>query len=194
MDTHGVGGGHRAPAGDPQSQCQVEVLHVGEDRLVQAADLFPCGAPVGRRRAGRTRERRTRVAGARERSALLSRKPRQGDVGRQADAVDPLAAGLEHERGHRSNGLVLQRARQPLEEVRTAVDVVVRAAPRSRRCPRSHRNCRPARSPGCGRGSQPTPPASRRAGARAFRRWSRRRPRSPCGARSARATASGNAS
>ena len=116
----------RLPAGGAQAKRQVEVLRVGEDRLVQPADLHstPCaGMPPRRPPAPPTG---CAVRGSRDRQAREPWKARERAVGAQADAVDGPLAWLHQQARHRAHlGLGFQRREQALQPIGVTVDVVV---------------------------------------------------------------------
>ena len=82
-----IGRQRRAPAGAAQAQREVEVLHVGEDRLVEPARLLPCRAPVGAGCARRASQQRALAGGPRPRPSPC----RRGKPPSTASAASPVA-------------------------------------------------------------------------------------------------------
>ncbi len=121
-----VGGLGGRPAGAAQAQREVEDLHVCADRLVEAPDLLPRGAPVGAGGALRAGQRRARGVDPGGLAALHASEAGERDVGAHAEAVDraPLTRG-EHQRRHRADALDRAASARP-------------AAP-GIRCPLAHR-------------------------------------------------------
>jgi hypothetical protein len=123
---HGVGSARAEPARGAQAQRQVHVLHVGEERLGEAADAVEGHAPVGRRAAAGADEvavveRRVRVARALEAG-------KRGERAVQLDAVGVHRVPPRHDQqpcGHAHARVGAQRGHQALDEVRVALHVVV---------------------------------------------------------------------
>ena len=127
------------PAGPPRlehPQREVDVLPVGEQPLVEAADVEEGRAVVG----SRLRRGRDRV-GCRgeglDRYAVQVVVDEQRPVELHAGAVDQLrmAPVAENARGHDDPGAGIERFDQSLDEVRVADAVVVEEDQRLARCP-----------------------------------------------------------
>ena len=112
--------GRIAPS-DAQAQHEVEVLHVGGDRLVEPPDLCPRRAPIGRHRpCGPDGRRAQSVAGVGKTAGPAAAESQASvRIGGQAHALDPLAAWLEpwRERPTQDAG-VRERREQPRERLR----------------------------------------------------------------------------
>ncbi len=119
------GGAHAGPAGETQSKGEVDVLPVGEERIVEAADLSEGVGPVGSRSTAR--------ADRSVRSGELLHRPVPEGVPRPECSVelDPgrvdevRAVVLQQHSRHHVHARIGERSEQRLEKRRWTEHVVV---------------------------------------------------------------------
>ena len=183
------------PSRRAQAQRQVEVLRVGEDRLVEAAHLphavrrYAAAAPAG------PASRRPRVASPGDGQAGQARKARERAVGAQPDTVDQRARRAARAGTRPSPYAVRPPAARPgARASRGGSTRRCSGAPQPRRPPHLCRGCTRRRSSACLRSDQPDCGPLAAGPARRSRRCRRCRRRSPCACGSAARDATGSLS